>query len=124
IKESPRMQFASSSEVLNLKELTKSFHTAQNELNAIPKSAFIIKKESLLEEDFDSSAYIQFGVFVENNASDDKEGVIISSKTCAYSMYSGSLENMRSKYREMLQWIKENNYKISDDAIEVCNFSI
>src|SRR5699024_7628866 len=124
IKRSPDMQFASSSEVLNLKELTKNFHSALNEHDSIPKSAFIIKKESLLKEDFDSSSYIQFGVLIENETEAMHDAPVIKSKTCAYSMYSGSLNDMRDKYRDMLNWIEENEYVIADDAIEVCNFSV
>lgn len=124
LKQSPTMHIVSSSNKLDLKELTKNFHTVLHESTTLPKSAFILNKESLIKNDFDSTSYIQFGVLVNTDLVANNDSITIPSKTCVYAMYTGGLPGMREKYREMLDWMEAQNYYPADDAIEICNFSI
>lgn len=124
VKPSPAIHFQSLNSTLDLQDLTKSFHTVLHKSSSLPKSAFLIQKDRLLERNIDSEAYIQFGVFVDSDEKAGKGKVAIPSRNSVYSMYAGSLADMRNKYREMMEWMEERGFRPADDALEICNFSI
>lgn len=119
IRKSPKLICISLSNILDIEELARN-HSKLISKNLFPRISFFLKKEKLMDHSIDFDAYSQFGICVEYNKTLKSEGIILPGRDCAYSIFIGKgFENIGKKYKEMLDWIYENNYYPYDDAMEL-----
>lgn len=134
VKKSPKLLFTSFGDVLDPLENARNLYHLMNESSTIPKSTFILDKEKLVyNANINLNSYSYFGVSVKYSPEIGNKNTIFPSRTCAHTVCvvrdDNNFVDLWEKYRELINWIHDNNYYPSDFAFDqsflcVGNYSI
>lgn len=124
IKDSPKLFFTSVYDTLDSKLILADIYKVLNDSPLLPKTAFFIDKNKLLEKKYSAKYYSKFGICIDRNYSLDSSNIlefetVFPSNKCLYTIFIGSIHDIGDKYDEMLEWIDNNEYKLADDPFEL-----